>query len=71
MWRLNYMLLKNQSVNEEKSRRKAENVSRQMKWKNHPNFRHAEMAALRGKFMATRAFIKEEEKSQATNLPKT
>ena len=58
MWRLNYMLLKNQSVNEEKSRRKEENVLRQMKWKNPPKSRHAEKAALRGMFIATWAFIK-------------
>ena len=58
MWRLNNMLLKNQSVSEEKSRRKAENFSRQMKWKNLPKFRHAEKAGLRGKFIATQAFIK-------------
>lgn len=58
IWRLNYMLLKKQSVNDEKSRRKAENVSRQMKWKNPPKSRLAEKAALRGMFIATWAFIK-------------
>ena len=58
IWRLNYMLLKKQSVNDEKSRRKAENVSRQMKWKNPPKSRRAEKAALRGMFIATWAFIK-------------
>jgi len=52
------MLLKKQSVNDEKSRRKAENVSRQMKWKNPPKSRLAEKAALRGMFIATWAFIK-------------
>ena len=66
LWRLNNMLLKSQWVKEE--------IKREIKYTNDnenttiQNLWDAAKAVLRGKFIATQAFLKKEEKSQIDNL---